>query len=156
MYRAILEGREHIRIHHLGQKSWLWSELCAGMVKRVQNAKIACLDFSLQKTKMKLGVQVVINDPEKLDQIRQRCVWGEREYFRHTVFSHFNCCHTDLCVWSYTRGIKQNWPKALCTETHTDYCVSVVTLGSTRTLVQYVLNSEVIYQLQLLCKAVCF
>ncbi|XP_051515773.1 T-complex protein 1 subunit alpha-like isoform X1 [Myxocyprinus asiaticus] len=43
-----------------------------GMVKRVSNAKIACLDFSLQKTKMKLGVQVVISDPEKLDQIRQR------------------------------------------------------------------------------------
>uniref|UniRef100_A0A2K5HMV2 T-complex protein 1 subunit alpha n=1 Tax=Colobus angolensis palliatus TaxID=336983 RepID=A0A2K5HMV2_COLAP len=36
------------------------------------NAKIACLDFSLQKTKTKLGVQVVITDPEKLDQIRQR------------------------------------------------------------------------------------
>ncbi|KAF4097012.1 T-complex protein 1 subunit alpha [Onychostoma macrolepis] len=43
-----------------------------GMVKRVANAKIACLDFSLQKTKMKMGVQVVISDPEKLDQIRQR------------------------------------------------------------------------------------
>lgn len=42
------------------------------MIKRVANAKIACLDFSLQKTKMKMGVQVVINDPEKLDQIRQR------------------------------------------------------------------------------------
>ncbi|KAK7907664.1 hypothetical protein WMY93_016276 [Mugilogobius chulae] len=43
-----------------------------GMVKRVVNAKIACLDFSLQKTKMKMGVQVIINDPEKLDLIRQR------------------------------------------------------------------------------------
>ncbi|XP_060097764.1 T-complex protein 1 subunit alpha-like [Heteronotia binoei] len=43
-----------------------------GMIKRIVNAKIACLDFSLQKTKMKLGVQVVITDPEKLDQIRQR------------------------------------------------------------------------------------
>uniref|UniRef100_A0A8C6WQS6 T-complex protein 1 subunit alpha n=1 Tax=Neogobius melanostomus TaxID=47308 RepID=A0A8C6WQS6_9GOBI len=42
------------------------------MVKRVLNAKIACLDFSLQKTKMKMGVQVLISDPEKLDQIRQR------------------------------------------------------------------------------------
>jgi T-complex protein 1 subunit alpha len=42
------------------------------MPKRTVNAKIACLDFSLQKTKMKLGVQVVITDPEKLDQIRQR------------------------------------------------------------------------------------
>ncbi|XP_070589893.1 T-complex protein 1 subunit alpha [Erythrolamprus reginae] len=43
-----------------------------GMPKRIVNAKIACLDFSLQKSKMKLGVQVVITDPEKMDQIRQR------------------------------------------------------------------------------------
>ncbi|XP_071997330.1 T-complex protein 1 subunit alpha isoform X2 [Engystomops pustulosus] len=43
-----------------------------GMNKRITNAKIACLDFSLQKTKMKLGVQVIISDPSKLDQIRQR------------------------------------------------------------------------------------
>ncbi|KAM8947615.1 T-complex protein 1 subunit alpha [Pelodytes ibericus] len=43
-----------------------------GMNKRILNAKIACLDFSLQKTKMKLGVQVIISDPTKLDQIRQR------------------------------------------------------------------------------------
>ncbi len=28
------------------------------MPKRVQGAKIACLDFNLMKTKMKLGVQV--------------------------------------------------------------------------------------------------
>ena len=46
--------------------------LLASMPKRIVNAKIACLDFSLQKTKMKLGVQVIITDPEKLDQIRQR------------------------------------------------------------------------------------
>lgn len=30
------------------------------MPKRIANAKIACLDFSLQKVKMKLGVQVLI------------------------------------------------------------------------------------------------
>lgn len=30
------------------------------MPKRITNAKIACLDFSLQKVKMKLGVQVCI------------------------------------------------------------------------------------------------
>ena len=30
------------------------------MAKRVSNAKIACLDFSLQKTKMKMGVQVCL------------------------------------------------------------------------------------------------
>ncbi|XP_058057726.1 T-complex protein 1 subunit alpha [Anopheles bellator] len=42
------------------------------MPKKVTNAKIACLDFSLQKTKMKMGVQVLITDPEKLESIRAR------------------------------------------------------------------------------------
>lgn len=42
------------------------------MPKRIVNAKIACLDFSLQKAKMKLGVQVLITDPEKLEGIRAR------------------------------------------------------------------------------------
>lgn len=30
------------------------------MPKKILNAKIACLDFSLQKSKLKLGVQVKI------------------------------------------------------------------------------------------------
>merc|ERR1712200_124766 len=42
------------------------------MPRSVKNAKIACLDFSLQKAKMKMGVQVLVTDPEKLDAIRQR------------------------------------------------------------------------------------
>lgn len=42
------------------------------MTKRITNAKIACLDFNLQKVKMKLGVQIVVDDPQKLDAIRQR------------------------------------------------------------------------------------
>uniref|UniRef100_A0A182JPK1 T-complex protein 1 subunit alpha n=1 Tax=Anopheles christyi TaxID=43041 RepID=A0A182JPK1_9DIPT len=42
------------------------------MPKQIVNAKIACLDFSLQKTKMKMGVQVLITDPEKLEGIRAR------------------------------------------------------------------------------------
>lgn len=45
---------------------------CEGMPKKIQNAKIAFLDFSLQKAKMLLGVQVLIEDPEKLDGVRQR------------------------------------------------------------------------------------
>lgn len=32
----------------------------SAMPKKILNAKVACLDFSLQKTKMKLGVQVCI------------------------------------------------------------------------------------------------
>ncbi|XP_046339405.1 T-complex protein 1 subunit alpha-like [Haliotis rufescens] len=42
------------------------------MKKKVVGAKIACLDFSLQKAKMHLGVQVLVEDPTKLDGIRQR------------------------------------------------------------------------------------
>lgn len=42
------------------------------MPKKITNAKIACLDFSLQKAKMKLGVEVLITDPEKLEAVRQR------------------------------------------------------------------------------------
>lgn len=42
------------------------------MPKKIVNAKIACLDFSLQKVKMKMGVEVLITDPEKLEGIRQR------------------------------------------------------------------------------------
>lgn len=42
------------------------------MPKKIIGAKIACLDFSLQKVKMKLGVQVLVTDPEKLEAIRAR------------------------------------------------------------------------------------
>lgn len=42
------------------------------MPKKILNAKIACLDFSLQKAKMKLGVQILIQNPEKLDGIQAR------------------------------------------------------------------------------------
>lgn len=42
------------------------------MPKKVTNARIACLDFSLQKSKMKLGVQLVIETPEQLDLMRAR------------------------------------------------------------------------------------
>jgi len=42
-----------------------------GMVKSVKNAKIACVDFNLQKTKMQMGVQVLVSDPKELERIRQ-------------------------------------------------------------------------------------
>jgi len=42
------------------------------MPKYAKNAKIALLDFSLQKAKMNLGVHVIINDPDKLEAIRER------------------------------------------------------------------------------------
>ena len=43
-----------------------------GMPLRVDNAKIAFLDIDLRKSKMALGVQVVITDPKQLEAIRKR------------------------------------------------------------------------------------
>lgn len=42
------------------------------MPKHVKNAKIALLDFSLQKARMQLGVHVLVEDPDKLEAIRER------------------------------------------------------------------------------------
>jgi T-complex protein 1 subunit alpha len=44
------------------------------MPKRVAPARIACLDVNLQKTKMQMGVQVLVTDPRELEKIRQRLV----------------------------------------------------------------------------------
>lgn len=43
-----------------------------GMPKLVKNAKIACIDFNLQKTKMLMGIQVMVNDPKELEKIREQ------------------------------------------------------------------------------------
>ena len=48
------------------------SRAAQGMPKRIENAKIACLDMNLQKTKMNMGVQVLVQDPQELEKIRQR------------------------------------------------------------------------------------
>jgi len=54
------------------------------MKKRITNAKIACLDINLQKTRMQLGVQILVEDPDQLEQIRKRYVlW--RSWAEHTL-----------------------------------------------------------------------
>eukprot|EP00033_Pygsuia_biforma_P001606 GCRY01001808.1.p1 GENE.GCRY01001808.1~~GCRY01001808.1.p1 ORF type:complete len:542 (+),score=116.19 GCRY01001808.1:160-1785(+) len=40
--------------------------------KKIVNAKIACLDINLQKFRLQLGAQVLIDDPKQLEAIRQR------------------------------------------------------------------------------------
>jgi hypothetical protein len=44
-----------------------------GMPVSVKKAKIALLDIDLRKHKLPMGVQVVINDPKKIKDIRERC-----------------------------------------------------------------------------------
>merc|ERR1719240_1054647 len=43
-----------------------------GMPRHIKNAKIALLDIDLRKAKMQMGVQVVVTDPKKLEDIRQK------------------------------------------------------------------------------------
>eukprot|EP00871_Galdieria_phlegrea_P004857 jgi/Galph1/5372/GphlegSOOS_G4041.1 len=43
-----------------------------GMPLKVAGAKIACLDFDLRRSKMKMGVQVLVNDPKELEKIQER------------------------------------------------------------------------------------
>ena len=43
-----------------------------GMPRTVKNAKIALLDIDLRKSKMQMGVSVVVTDPKKLEDIRQK------------------------------------------------------------------------------------
>ncbi len=48
--------------------------ILVAMKKRITNAKIACLDINLQKARMQLGVQILVEDPDQLEEIRKRYV----------------------------------------------------------------------------------
>lgn len=40
------------------------------MPSTIKGAKIACVDFNLNKYRLAMGVQVLVHDPEALDKIR--------------------------------------------------------------------------------------
>ncbi len=48
------------------------SNISPAMKTRITNAKIACLDIDLRKTRMQLGIQILVDDPEQLEEIRKR------------------------------------------------------------------------------------
>lgn len=72
------------------------------MPKYIKNAKIALLDFSLQKAKMHLGVHVIIDDPDKLEAIRERELSIPKERIQKIIAAGANVVLTtggidDLC-----------------------------------------------------------
>jgi T-complex protein 1 subunit alpha len=73
------------------------------MKTRITNAKIACLDINLQKARMQLGVQILIEDPEQLEAIRKRESEITLERIRKILASGANVILTtkgidDLCL----------------------------------------------------------
>uniref|UniRef100_A0A0X3Q3P6 T-complex protein 1 subunit alpha n=2 Tax=Schistocephalus solidus TaxID=70667 RepID=A0A0X3Q3P6_SCHSO len=73
------------------------------MPKQIKNAKIAFLDFNLQKVKLKLGVQVLVSNPDKLEEIRNREADITKERIQKILQSGANVILTtggidDLCM----------------------------------------------------------
>ncbi|OWF49168.1 T-complex protein 1 subunit alpha-like [Mizuhopecten yessoensis] len=73
------------------------------MPKKITNAKIACLDFGLMKAKMKMGVQILIENPEDLDGVRQKETDITKERIEKIIATGANVILTtggidDLCL----------------------------------------------------------
>ena len=72
------------------------------MPRVVANARIALLDFNLQRHRMQLGVQVLVTDPAQLEAIRQREADITKEKIAKIVAAGANVVFTtkaidDLC-----------------------------------------------------------
>ncbi|KAG1754443.1 T-complex protein 1 [Suillus lakei] len=79
------------------------------MKKRVTNAKIACLDINLQKARMQLGVQILVEDPNQLEEIRKREAEITLERIRKILASGANVVLTtkgidDLCLKEFVEA----------------------------------------------------
>merc|ERR1712073_128182 len=102
--------------------------------------KIACLDFSLQKVKMKLGVQLLVTDPEELDKIRDRESDITKERIQKILASGANVILTtggidDLCLKYFVeagamavRRCKKVDLKRIAKATGATFCTSLANL----------------------------
>ncbi|KAM9903217.1 hypothetical protein OXX79_003482 [Metschnikowia pulcherrima] len=79
------------------------------MTKSVKNARIACLDINLQKARMAMGVQINIEDPDQLEQIRKREYGIVLERIRKILAAGANVVLTtkgidDLCLKEFVES----------------------------------------------------
>lgn len=115
------------------------------MPKKITNAKIACLDFSLQKAKMKMGVQVLITDPEKLDGIRARELDITKERIQKILATGVNVILAtggidDLCLKYFVenkamavRRVKKSDLKRIAKATGATYLTSLTNMDGEET-----------------------
>lgn len=73
------------------------------MPNYIKGAKIALLDFDLQRHRMQMGVSVIVNDPKELEHIRQREIDITKEKIQKIIDAGANVILTtkgidDLCL----------------------------------------------------------
>lgn len=74
-----------------------------GMPSSIKNAKVALLDFNLQKHKLQMGVEIVVTDTKQVEEIRQREMDITKEKIMHIINSGARVILTtkgidDLCL----------------------------------------------------------
>ena len=83
---------------HLNGFALQASRTAQGMPTSVKNAKIACLDFNLNKFKLQMGVQVLVKDAKNLEAIRHRELEVTRERIQKVLSAGANVVFTTKAI----------------------------------------------------------
>jgi T-complex protein 1 subunit alpha len=83
---------------HLNGFALQASRTAQGMPTQIKNARIACLDFNLNKFKLQMGVQVLVKDAKNLEAIRQRELEVTKERIQKVLKAGANVVFTTKAI----------------------------------------------------------